>query len=46
VPTRAAASAPNAWDRAIRWGIAVIGMKIAMSAPMVDPMTRATAIHS
>ena len=30
---------------AIRWGIAVIGMKIAIAAPITEPMVTPTKIH-
>ena len=36
-PTSTAARAPNECESAIRCGIAVIGMKMAISAPMVEP---------
>ena len=36
VPTRAAASAPNAWESAVRWGTAVMGIR-AMGTPMTVP---------
>ena len=45
MPTSAAARAPNACEIAIRWGIAVIGMKIASAAPIADPMNAAIRIH-
>jgi hypothetical protein len=45
-PTSVAASAPKAWERAIRCGIAVIGMKIAIAAPTPEPTTTPIRIHS
>ena len=36
-PTSTAASAPNECESAIRCGIAVIGMKTAMSVPITEP---------
>ncbi len=45
MPTRAAARAPNAWENAIRCGIAVIGMKIARAAPIADPTKTAIRIQ-
>ena len=45
MPTSAAARAPNACEIAIRWGIAVIGMKIASAAPIDDPTIAASAIQ-
>ena len=41
-----AAMAPNMCEIAVRCGTAVIGMKMAMTAPMMDPSTIAPMIHS
>ena len=39
MPTSAAASAPNACDSAVRCGTAVIGIQIAIGAPISEPIT-------
>jgi len=44
VPTRAAARAPKAWERAVRCGTAVMGI-MAMGTPMTVPRTKAAAIQ-
>ncbi len=40
MPTRAAASAPNAWESAVRCGMAVMGTETAIHAPMMDPSAK------
>jgi hypothetical protein len=45
IPTRLTASAPKACDRAVRWGMAVIGVQMAMIAPATDPIDRPTKIQ-
>ena len=45
VPTSAAASAPKACERAVRWGTAVIGIRYARGMPATMPMAKATAIQ-
>ena len=41
----AAASAPNAWDNAVRCGTAVIGIQMAIGAPISEPITMPTNTH-
>jgi hypothetical protein len=43
VPTRAAAKAPNACDSAVRCGTAVIGIQMAIGAPISEPITMPTS---
>ena len=37
MPTSADASAPNAWESAVRCGTAVIGMMYASGTPIAEP---------
>ena len=46
MPTSAAAAAPNACENAVRCGMAVIGVYMAMTYPARDPITMPTTIHS
>ena len=41
-----AASAPKAWESAVRCGMAVMGTQMAMSVPMAEPTTRPAMIQS
>ena len=43
MPTSVAASAPNMWEMAMRWGIAVIGTRVPSGQPMTVPTTRPSA---
>ena len=45
MPTSAAASAPNACDSAVRCGTAVIGIQIAIGAPISEPSTMPISTH-
>ena len=45
-PTSAAARPPKACESAIRSGILVIGIQIAIEAPMKEPTIRPAMIHS
>jgi hypothetical protein len=45
-PTSAAAKPPKECESAIRSGILVIGIQIAIEAPMREPMIRPAMIHS
>ena len=33
------------WERAVRWGIAVIGTQTPIASPTSDPITRPVMIH-
>src|SRR6202021_2409147 len=46
MPTRVAASAPNAWLSAMRCGIAVIGTHMPSGYPAIAPTAAPTTIHS
>ena len=46
MPTRAAASAPKAWESAVRCGMAVMGTEMAIHAPMMEPIARPAMIQS
>ena len=45
MPTSAAASAPNACDSAVRCGTAVIGIQMAIGAPISEPSTMPISTH-
>jgi hypothetical protein len=45
-PTRAAASAPKAWESAVRWGMAVMGTQMAIQAPRMEPIARPAMIQT
>ncbi len=46
MPTSTAARAPKACDMAIRCGMAVMGMKMAIAPPISEPMMKPATIHS